>query len=130
MLVSRPKGTSSGTRIGPFRSLRTSAEPRSWCTVAAPGARHAQNGTWRPLGVLAPRPMPQAARAPTRTRGSPLARGSVRVLVGIESAQRLSRRVELALAEAERVGAFSRGTVCLTLIPLGPRTYVNLYSSS
>lgn len=44
---------------------------------------------------------------------APVAPGALRVVVGLESARRLDRRVELALAEAERVGAFTRGTVCV-----------------
>ena len=44
---------------------------------------------------------------------APVAEGALRVVVGLESARRLDDRVALALAEAERVGAFTRGTVCV-----------------
>lgn len=44
---------------------------------------------------------------------APVAPGALRVVVGLESARRLGDRVAVALAEAERVGAFARGTVCV-----------------
>ena len=44
---------------------------------------------------------------------APVAPGALRVVVGLESARRLDDRVALALAEADRVGAFTRGTVCV-----------------
>lgn len=49
---------------------------------------------------------------------APGAAGAVRVFVGLESARRLRDRVALALAEAERAGAFARGTLCVA-VPTG-----------
>lgn len=49
---------------------------------------------------------------------APGAAGAVRVFVGLESARGLDARVRLALAEAERAGAFGRGTLCVT-VPTG-----------
>lgn len=49
---------------------------------------------------------------------APVAPGAVRVLVSVDSARSLEDRVALALAEAERTGAFSRGTVCVA-VPTG-----------
>ena len=49
---------------------------------------------------------------------APVAPGALRVVVGLESSRGLRARVDLALAEAERVGAFTRGTVCVA-VPTG-----------
>lgn len=49
---------------------------------------------------------------------APVAAGAVRVFVGVESARLLRTRVRLAVAEAERVGAFTRSTVCVA-VPTG-----------
>ncbi|NLF06058.1 MAG: hypothetical protein GX593_13820 [Actinomycetales bacterium] len=98
----------AGARAFRWRLRRQDAD------LAPPGPGLAWSGSpaslvrWADLGREGRRLLSRPSVAP----------GAVRVLVEVDCARGIERRVALALAEAERLGAFTRATVCVA-VPTG-----------